>query len=630
MSACKLRTIMIRELTDYRLCVRKLICWGHSVEVRIIAPLILLGLVFTPAGILLSVFDNFQTLAQPVSDFPIEQPVWERTGPLIHYDWGLSAYIYLHNNNFYYLIAGGSEFYAIWISLDPSNSSGFQINGIAVDYVLSTIGPEDRTSSSGGLHKWDASAEKWESIVIANMTEHGQSGVVYHSHDGSVAFSANQGRLDLAQIGNPERIWLVLEANEAGPIRVPQNGFAYLDTANMFAAVFMVYKEIGSIAHPGTGFPPEPYSWAINRSETANAEILLRNYGPKSIQNINASLSVPPEVNVLNGTLVWSTSMEPEQNKTHIVQINRTSFGTSILTTSLFYNVEETEAIGPITLQQRLTLVPRVNVDVTAPQETLLWMQHYPINLTITNLDPVAVTVDLKRSALAYTQEQDIITIALNPSATITLHPSAKITGSSIGYAVFFEDIKLDWATASVGFAYPSIWIRDVLIDNEPYNLGCAEMDVGQMHTVQGTIQNEENASYAVTVVLKEGSYSQNLSSGNARLIPAYSLQAVEVPSNSNKPIAFHIFALDKPEISKYTTLSFAIEIDHTFLRGTEVSIELVSQPESILTPGVILIGLLMFLSGILAKIAYDVISRQRKSTKSEPQIARQLLYKFW
>jgi len=589
MSACKLRTIMIRELTDYRLCVRKLICWGHSVEVRIIAPLILLGLVFTPAGILLSVFDNFQTLAQPVSDFPIEQPVWERTGPLIHYDWGLSAYIYLHNNNFYYLIAGGSEFYAIWISLDPSNSSGFQINGIAVDYVLSTIGPEDRTSSSGGLHKWDASAEKWESIVIANMTEHGQSGVVYHSHDGSVAFSANQGRLDLAQIGNPERIWLVLEANEAGPIRVPQNGFAYLDTANMFAAVFMVYKEIGSIAHPGTGFPPEPYSWAINRSETANAEILLRNYGPKSIQNINASLSVPPEVNVLNGTLVC-----------------------------------------PITLQQRLTLVPRVNVDVTAPQETLLWMQHYPINLTITNLDPVAVTVDLKRSALAYTQEQDIITIALNPSATITLHPSAKITGSSIGYAVFFEDIKLDWATASVGFAYPSIWIRDVLIDNEPYNLGCAEMDVGQMHTVQGTIQNEENASYAVTVVLKEGSYSQNLSSGNARLIPAYSLQAVEVPSNSNKPIAFHIFALDKPEISKYTTLSFAIEIDHTFLRGTEVSIELVSQPESILTPGVILIGLLMFLSGILAKIAYDVISRQRKSTKSEPQIARQLLYKFW
>ncbi len=613
MSACELRTIVIRELTDYRLCVRKLICRDQSVKVRIIAPLILLGLVFTPAGTFLSVFDNFRTMAQPVSDFPIEQSVWERTGPLIHYDWGLSAYIYLHNNNFYYLIAGGSEFYAIWISLDPNNSSGFQINGMAVDYVLSTIGPEDRTSSSGGLHKWDASTEKWEPIIIANMTEHDQSGVVNHSHDGSVAFSANQGKLDLAKIGDPARIWLVLEANEAEPIRVPQNGFAYLDTTNMFAAVFMVYKEMVPIAHPGAAFPPEPHSWVINRSETAHAEILLKNYGPKSIQNINASLNVPPEVNVLNGTLVWSTSIGTEQNTTHTIQINRTCFGTSILNTSLFYNVEETEAIGPITLQQKLTLVPRVDLDITAPQEALLWMQYYPINLTITNLDPVAVTVDLRRSALAYTQEHDIIAVTLDPSATITLHPSARITGSSIGYAVFFEDIKLNWETASVGFTYPNIWIRDVLIDNEPYNLGYAEMDVGQMHAVQGIIQNEENASYAVTVVLKEGSYSQELSSENIRFMPDHSQHAVDVPPNSNKTVAFHIFALDKPEISKYTTLSLAIEINQTFLRGTDVQIELVSQPESILTPEVILLILLMFLSGILAKIAYDVISRQRK-----------------
>lgn len=249
-------------------------------------------------------------------------------------------------------------------------------------------------------------------------------------------------------------------------------------------------------------------------------------------------------------------------------------------------------------------------------------MQHYPINLALTNLDPVAVTVDLRRSTPAYTQEHDIIAVTLNPTATITLHPSAKITGNSIGYAVFFEDIKLDWATASVGFTYPNIWIRDVLIDNEPCNLGYAEMDVGQMHTVQSMIQNEENASYAVTVVLKEGSYSQELSSENIRFMPDHSQHAVDVPPNSNKTIAFHIFALDKPEISKYTTLSLAIEIDQTFLRGTDVQIELVSQPESILTPEVILLILLMFLSGILAKIAYDVISRQRKSTKREPQMA--------
>jgi len=585
---------------------------------RIIAFLILLEVVFTLAGIFLSVRDNFQTMAQMVSDFPIEQYIWERTGPLIRYDWGLSAYIYLDNNNFYYMIVGGSEFYSIWISLDPNDSDGFQINGMSVDYVLSTVGPEDRASSNAGLHKWVPSEKKWKPIVIANMTEYGQSGVVYRSSDGSVAFSANQGKVDLSKMGNPDKIWLVLEANEAGPIRVPQNGFAYLDMTNMFAAVFMVYKEIGHIPHPGTAFPPEPHSWVINRFETANATIFLKNYGTSSIQNIHVNISVPPEVKVLNGTLIWSTSLDPEQNETHAVQINRTSFGTSILGTSFIYNVRETETIGPITLQQKFTMIPRVDLNITAPQETLLWMQHYQINLTIANLDPYAVTVDLKPSSLACNQEHDVITLTLNPLANTTLYPRVRIKGSNIGYAAFFEEIKLDWATASVNFTYPDIWISEVFIDNEQYNLGYVDMEVGKIHTVQGTIQNEVNASYSVTIALKEGSYSQELSFWDVRFAPNYSIQAIELLPNSDKTITFHIFALDKPETGKYTTLSLAIEIDQTYLRGTEVLIELVSQPEPFLTPEIILICVLMFLIGILAKIVYDVISRKIESTKKE------------
>jgi hypothetical protein len=562
------------------------------------------------------VTDNYQTMAQTVSDFPIEQYVWENTGPLIHYDWGLSVYIYLDNNNFYYMIVGYSEFYAIWISVDPNDSDGFEINGMSVDYVLSTVGPEDHTSSSAGLHKWVASEEKWKPIVIANMTDYDQSGVVYYSSDGGVAFSANQGKVDLSKIGNPDRIWLVLEANEVGPIRVPQNGFAYLDITNTFAAVFMIFKEIDPIPHPGTAFPPEPHTWVINRFETANATIFLKNYGTSSIQNIHVNLDLPPEVKVLNGTLIWSTAIGPEQNETHAVQINRTGFGTSILNTSFTYNVGETETIGPIALQQKLTLIPRVDIDITAPQETLLWKKHYPINLTITNLDPYAVTVDLKPSALAYTQEHDVITLTLNPLGTVTLHPRATIKGRSIGYAAFFEEIKLDWAAASVNFTYPDIWIREVFIDNEQYGLGYVDMEVGKMHTVQGTIQNEENASYSVTVALKEGSYSHELSLGDARFAPDCSTQAVELLPNSNQTITFHIYALDKPETGGYTTLSLAVEIDQTYLRGTEILIELVSQPEPFLTPEVILICALMFFVGILAKIIYDGISRKIESTK--------------
>jgi len=591
-------------------------CRGACLKDRIIALLILLEVVFTLAGVFLSVTDNYQTIAQTVSDFPIEQYVWERAGPLIHYDWGLSAYVYLHNNNFYYMIVGGSEFYAIWISVDPNDSDGFQINGMSVDYVLSTVGPEERTSSSAGLHKWVASEQKWKPIVIANVTDYDQSGVVYYSSDGSVAFSANQGKVDLSRIGNPDRIWLVLEVNEAGPIRVPQNGFAYLDINDMFAAVLMVYKEIGPIPHLGTAFPPEPHSWVINRFETANATIFLKNYGTSSIQNIHGNINVPPEVKVLKGTLIWSTSLGPEQDETHAVQINRTSFGTSILNTSFTYNVGETETIGPITLQQKLTMIPRVDLDITAPQETLLWMQHYPINLTIANLDPYAVTVDLKPSTPAFTQERDVITLPLNPLANTTLYPRVKIKGSSIGYAAFFEEIKLDGATASVNFTYPDIRINEVLINNEQHNLGYVDIEVEEMHKVQATIQNEENASYSVTVVLKEGSYSQELSSGDVRFVPGYSTQGAELQPNSNKTITFYIFALDKPETSKHATLSLSIEIDQTYLRGTEVLIELVSQPQPFLTPEIILICVLMFFIGIFAKIIYDVISRKIESTK--------------
>ncbi len=582
----------------------------------IITFLIISEVVFTQAGIFLSVTDDRETMVQTVSDFPIEQYVWERTGPLLHYDWGLSAYIYLHNNNFYYMIVGGSEFYAIWISLDPNDSDGFQINGMSVDYVLSSVGPLDRTSSSAGLHKWVASEEKWKPIVIANMTEYDQSGVVYHSSDDSVAFSANQGKVALSQIGNPDRIWLVLEANEVGPIRVPQNGFAYLDITNTFAAVFMVHKEVGPIAHPGTAFPPEPHSWIINRFETANATIFLRNYGTSSIENMNVSINVPPEVKVLNGTPLWSTSLGPDQNETHALQINRTSFGTSILETSFTYKVGETEAIGPINLQQMLAMIPRVGLEITAPQETLLWMQHYQINLTIANLDPFAVTVDLKPSTRVYTQEGDVITLTLNPLANTTLYPRVKIKGSSIGYAVFFEEIRLDWATALVNFTYPDIWIGEIFIDNNPYNLGYVAMEVGKTHTVQSTIRNEENASYSVTIVLKEGSYSQQLSSGDVLFAPNYSTQAAELQPNSNKTITFHIFALDKPEISRYATLSLAIEVYQTYLRGTEVSVELVSQPKPFPTPEIILFCVLMFFIGVFAKIVYDILSRKIESTK--------------
>jgi hypothetical protein len=558
---------------------------------------------------------NFRVIAQAASNFPLEQHTWENIGHLIQYDWGLSAYVYLQNSSFYYMIEGGSEYYNIWISLDPNDSAGFPINGMFADYILSTIGPEDYTSSSAGLHKWNMFTETWDPIVIA--TE--QSGATHHSSDGSVAFSANQGKIDLSRIGNPDRIWLVLEANEAGPIRVPQNGFAFLDITNKFAAAFTVQKEIGLIPHPGTAFPREPQSWVIDRLETANATLFFKNYGAQSIQNIEFTILVPPEVNILSGsTSSSSTSIAPDQNKTFEIQVNRTGFGTSTLVASFTYNNEKAEMNEPIILQQKLTMVPRVDLQVMVPKEKLLWKQRYPINVTVTNLDPYAATVDLVPSASTTWQThvplQEVITVTINPLSTLTLYPLVQIEGSNVGYSVFFEETRLNWIVIAVNFTNPNIRFSEVLVDDEQYGLGSVDMEIGRNHTVTGTIQNLENVSYTVTIVLKEGSYSQIQQSNDANFSPYYSVQTVELSPIANTTVSFPLFVLESVENDRYTRLSLAIEMDQSYFQHTEISVALVSHPNQTSTMDLMMIIVLIILAGIVAKITCDAILRSRNN----------------
>ena len=563
----------------------------------------------------------FEAKAQTFPDFPVEQYLWERTGWLIHYDWGFSAYIYLSSNNLYYMIVGGSEFYSIWISLNPTASDGFQINGMSVHYVFSTVGPEDRSSSSAGLYKWNFTEKKWQAVVVADRTTEEESGgIIYHSTDESVAFAANQGKIALSKLGGPQKIWLILEANEAGPIRVPQNGFAYLDITNMFAAVFMIYKEIGPISHPGTSFPPEPKSWVIDRFETANATVLFKNYGADLIQNIRTNISVPPEVNVLSGALDWTLDLVPHENATHTLEINSTAFGTSLLYVSFYYDEGPARTIGPVTLRQELTMIPRVNLAIKAPSEMLLWMQYYPINLTVTNLDPFVATITLSPFTFTSPQEGDVIMLTLNPFANVTLYPKVKVKDSNVGYAASFEGITLEWAITAVTVHYPpDIWVNEVLIDGARYEFGYVKMDMGKMHTVHLTMENEENASCTVDVVLKEGSYWQELPSGYQSFKASYSTQTVSLPPNSNTTVTFDVFSLDIPTTRKYTDLSLTIVIGDVPLRYKEIHVELTSPPSlnPLLTSQAIAVYALMFVLGILGKAIYDKVSSQKRKVKS-------------
>lgn len=97
-------------------------------------------------------------------------------------------------------------------------------------------------------------------------------------------------------------------------------------------------------------------------------------------------------------------------------------------------------------------MIPQIELDIKVPQETLLWMQYYQINLTAANLDPYPAVIDLKPS-ITDTTENEVITLTLNPLANITLHPKVKIKGSNIVHVAFFEGIRVAWAVMEVNFS---------------------------------------------------------------------------------------------------------------------------------------------------------------------------------
>jgi hypothetical protein len=81
------------------------------------------------------------------------------------------------------MITGGSKFYVIIFSLDPSSTAGYQVHGMSAQYALSSIGLGDVYGAGGGLSKWNSTLGKWEEV---------------ESRDDGTAFSVNQGRVALS------------------------------------------------------------------------------------------------------------------------------------------------------------------------------------------------------------------------------------------------------------------------------------------------------------------------------------------------------------------------------------------------------------------------------------------------
>jgi len=556
---------------------------------------------------------NFEANAQTLSDFPIEQSVWNGIGHLIHYGWGFSVYIYVNQSNFYYQIVGGSEYYETYFSINPFQPGGYEINEMRANYLLSSTGGTNTVpdASNGGLFQWNQTTTKWAPKMLANITTTEPSGIVWHSATGEVAFSVNQGKVNLALMGNPSKIWMVFRAVESGGITAPQNSFAYLDIANNFAAAFVVQKEIGPIEHPGTAFPPEPKSWAINRLETANATVIFKNYGENLINNVTANITAPLEVVVLNGTTSWSTSLDSLEQTENTLTLNRTEFGTSELQVTFTYESVQSGEIGPVVLPQKLTMIPRVDMILEGPSGKVLWGQPYSSNLTVINKDPLAGVVTVQPAPSW--KKGDIISVMLYPFANVTLYPTVIIQDANMGFAAFFEEILLQQVFTSVDMKYPpNLWVHPLVIDSEPYSFGNFRLEITRTHLIQATLENEESASYVATLVFKVGPYgSGQLPSEANGFLVNQSRQVVTLPPNSNTTVSILLMPLDIPRTTPYTEFSLTLEVEETPIRYREFFAELVSPSQPLISPVLfsppaILIYLTMFAVGVLVKTLYS------------------------
>lgn len=380
---------------------------------------------------------------------------------------------------------------------------------------------------------------------------------VYQSPGGEVQFCASQGKVDLSELGNPEKLWVVFQVLESTRIKAPQNSYAYVDVKNKLGIAFLVQKRIEVPQHPGTAYPhTQPEVWMINLPETANATLILKNYGNRSIE-LSAQLELPSDIDILNGETFWNVTLAPSEKKELTTSMGGDNFGIYQFYIFFFYDGMEDE---PFKLPQKLAVVPTVEVSLQAPQETY-FMQLYEVNLTVRNKDSVPATITLVPALGA---SGNPISLTLNSSATITIRPNVVIEGVNVAYDAKFQNIPLARSIVTVNMLYPQITIVDIAINSIPYHYEYFKMSIDEIYEIRIKLRNAENFSYTATLNLEvEFGFGQSIATSEY-FMTNKSSETVTLAPQLNKTIAFRILPLNA-DGSRYRTLILRVMVgDHT------------------------------------------------------------------
>ena len=545
-----------------------------------------------------------------------ENPTWLkydalRNATLVQYDWGLVGRAAVDTYYLFYAISGGSSTHAVYICTNNTDNRGYAVNGIFAQYILSEHGPfADGYGGYGGLFAWNDTSKAWAPLLIADREIKSN---VYQSSNGEVEVASGQGRVALAALQNPSKIYLVLEALESTKIRIPHNGFSYFDVRKRLGGAFVVQKPMADISHPSSDYPVEPQEWVVNRSQSVKATLLLRNYGGTPI-SVSSHLDLPPNISVTNGETDANVTVQPSESVNSTAVINGYDFGIYELHLWLYYDgASQTELV------QKMAVVPRIEAAMEAP-EVANYYQTSRLNVTVKNVDDSSADVELvPTSGIIGAQ----FAFTINGLSEIDFHPFVNIEGEYLEYKVTFQNLTVAKCTASLDVAYPQGQILYVLLNSTWYDWNYVEFDGDTVYDIRVFLKNTANFSFRIelNLLVPKGTW-QTTPIGNSEYF------AVDAPDMSvfldpghNASLDFRLRAFGANKTETYREVILQATSGDYSIDMESIKFKFVPLTEpwytTILKPEIILVSTLTFTVGFLLAAGVFTWRLRRQKTKT-------------